>query len=295
MFQEEEAPPPVKKSSKKKTKKDRQKSDRSSVDSEEGTKSRAASRRKKKVKDDLSDEATPTPPPPMPMPPVEMTEISEEQEKPAEPQPPENKSLQLSVWDFSGHPQYLHCHYAFLQQPSLTWLVFDISTYEDEKFGETIGCWLDYIITKSNRLVAMIIGTHADKIKGRKATEICESVHQRITKHIADHRDAIEREIKKITNRSQIPSALTDQLKRYIDLLKLETKIHPQVLPVSSKDLAGIDGLQEATKAMALNKDVYPDVLKVIPSLWSNVEFYVEDKGYAMQVWLQMQLKRNII
>ena len=273
---------PAKKLTKKRSKSVVKKPGRGSVDSEESSRNNSRATRNKSPTKKVSVAEEPPPPPPQPVQ-AEPTNDDGPQE-PKEPEVPEKRVLNLSVWDFSGNPHYLYCNYAFLQQPSLVWLVFDLSTYEDETFAETLGCWIDWIVAKTNHFVGLVVGTHADKLRPKKVEAICENVGEKIKQHLQNHKDLIEREIKKIESKPHISPALSEQLKRYIALLKIEPKIHPQVIAVSSKDSAEMETLQEATKNMALDKGVYPDVLKVIPSLWANVEYNIEDKGYGMQV-----------
>jgi GTPase SAR1 family protein len=262
---------PVKKLTKKRSRSTVKRKERLSVDSEDN--SRASSRVTRKSSPEkkvVVDE------------PVEPPAEGEEAAK--EPEVPEKRSLNLAVWDFSGNSQYLYSSYIFLQQPSLVWLVFDLSTYEDERFAETLGCWIDWIIAKTNHFVAIIVGTQVDKLRPKNVTEICEKVGEKIKQHLQNHNDLIEREIKKIESKPHISPALSEQLKRYIALKKMEPRIFPQVVPVSAKAGAEMENLMEATKSMAMDKTIFPEVLKVIPSLWANVEYYIEDKGYGLQV-----------
>ena len=41
---------------------------------------------------------------------------------------------------------------------------------------------------------------------------------------------------------------------------------------------------------MSSNTKVFPNVMRLIPSLWAEVENYLDDRGYSMQVMQQIHL-----
>ena len=45
-----------------------------------------------------------------------------------------------------------------------------------------------------------------------------------------------------------------------------------------------VQDLQVAVIEMATNKTTFPNVMRHIPSLWAEVENYLDDRGYVMQV-----------
>ena len=200
------------------------------------------------------------------------------------PLPPQDMPLNLSIYDFSGNKRYLFPHYFFLHQPSLCLLAFDLSTYDDSKFDSRIGSWIDFIIARSNQLIILPVGTHVDKLKAKQVKQRCDSVSEKITQHLKKHRANIEREIKKIESRPHISPALSEQLKLYISLLKLESHVYDRVMPVSSLNMNGMDAMLQSIEEMATQKEIFPNVLRSIPSLWGEVENYLEDRGYAMKV-----------
>ena len=103
-----------------------------------------------------------------------------------------------------------------------------------------------------------------------------------VKEYIKEHIKSIEKEIKKIEGRAHIPPSLSEQLKLYISLLKVQTSIHDRVSPVSSASMDGFDVLLSAIESMGADKKVFPNVMRVIPSLWVDVENYVEDRGNVL-------------
>ena len=197
---------------------------------------------------------------------------------------PIGKDLQLTMWDFGGHSAYLYSSYYFLHQPSLVLVVFNLATYKPDKFYETIGYWLDWITVKYNKLVIIPVGTHLDKVVRSRAEETCMNVIDSINEHIENHKKAIRAEMDKIQGIDQIPKALTEQLKLYNRLLRYDTEIYSKPVAISSASLKGMDVLFRGIVEMTDNKDVFPQVMRVIPSMWVEVDNYIDDKGYAMPV-----------
>ncbi len=197
---------------------------------------------------------------------------------------PLGKYLNLSLYDFSGNERYLLQHGFFIQQPALVLAVFNIAEYDDNNFRSLLGRWIDFIIAHSNRLVLLPVGTHADRLPKSKVQEVCQKVLPRIYGYIDSHRKSVEAEIKRIKSRPYISPALSEQLKLYINLTKLQTHVYDKVLAVSSAKFAGFADLLNAIQSMAEDDGIFPHVLREIPTLWGEVENFVDDRGYAMQI-----------
>ena len=73
-------------------------------------------------------------------------------------------------------------------------------------------------------------------------------------------------EIQNIEKLAHIPYTLSEQLKHYLKLTKVEVHVSSAVLPVSCEEYIGIDELLTAMKDIALNKELFPNVMRVIPS-----------------------------
>ena len=54
-----------------------------------------------------------------------------------------------------------------------------------------------------------------------------------------------------------------------------------------------VQDLQVAVIEMATNKTTFPNVMRHIPSLWAEVENYLDDRGYVMQVTFFLILAKN--
>ena len=194
------------------------------------------------------------------------------------------RPFDLSIWDLGGHPSYRFPHYFFMLQPALVLLVFNIKEYSKRNFYNAIGYWIDWMIAKNNKVVFIPVGTHSDQLTMKENERISTEVHREIQQFLVTHKSQIEDEVKKIESRSIIPPALQEQLKHYMSLMRVEKEIYPEVVPISAKDYSGFDRLQEAILAMSMDKKFFPSVMRVIPSLWLDVQNYVEDKGNIMKV-----------
>lgn len=196
---------------------------------------------------------------------------------------PMAKCLPVALWDFTGNPHYLFTHGYFLHEPSLIMLTFNIKKYNEEYFQKEIVPWLDWVICRINKLHILAVGTHADQIGKSKSKEICQNVSERLKKYAMDHLVSIEKDVRKIEDRRYIPQALRTQLQKYIELLEFPYNIDTTVA-FSSLNLFGMEDLQRAIIKKAFNKDCYPFVANTIPTLWVDVEYYIEEKGDDMQL-----------
>ncbi|CAH1781823.1 unnamed protein product [Owenia fusiformis] len=193
------------------------------------------------------------------------------------------KELDISLWDVSGHPSYTFTSYLFLHRESLILIVFNMEEYDSTKFHEMIGRWIDWVLAKNNTITAIPVGTHSDLISEDKVKKICAEVTGRISQYLTNYTKSIQKEVKKIESRSNIPPSLSEQLKLYMNLLRAKTKIYESTIAISSSNMDGFDNMCRAIEQMAI-KEHFPNILKVVPSLWVEVANYIEEKGYAMQV-----------
>lgn len=206
-------------------------------------------------------------------------EVNNEQEKEQEGVDRVGKRLHLSIWDFSGNDRYLVPAYHLIHLPSLCLIVFSMADYDDSKFDSLIGDWLNWIMSKTNKLVLLPVATHSDMVSPSRREEICRNASMKINRFLEDRVKFIDREIKRIESKPHINPALSEHLKHCLSLKRLETLVHPQVIGISSKRNEGFSELEAALKSMAINKGVYEHVLQRIPSLWDQVERYVEERG----------------
>ena len=181
------------------------------------------------------------------------------------------RSLNMAVCDFSGHEQYMFANYFFLHDPALVLLAFNMETYTDETFEHTLGKWLDWVVVKTNKITVIPVGLKADAVSSAKADEICESVQHLLHEHVTRYKTSIEKEIRHIESLSHINAALSEQLKSYIHLLKVRVHFSDHVVKVSAKEYTGVDVLLAEIENIAMNGEIFPNVMREIPSLWMQV------------------------
>ncbi|XP_074657627.1 uncharacterized protein LOC141910751 [Tubulanus polymorphus] len=196
----------------------------------------------------------------------------------------ESKPLNLSIWDLSGNTFYQCEQYFFLEPPCLIILCFNVAEYNSRNFYEKLGIWIDWLLAKLKHLIVIVVGTHADLVPDAQALQVCAEVKESISRYIDEHLKTIERDVQEIKQRTQISPALTEQYKLYMNLLKLQQDIYPDVIAFSSATMRGMDELVTAIKTMAMNKTLFPQVMRVIPSLWLEVENLTEEHGNLMPV-----------
>ena len=80
---------------------------------------------------------------------------------------------QLLIYDFAGQKDYYITHHLFLTGRALYMLVFDLHKYErtDESFQRLVMDWVRSIQARCPGIKLMLVGTHADMIKGEGESE----------------------------------------------------------------------------------------------------------------------------
>ncbi|XP_070173015.1 malignant fibrous histiocytoma-amplified sequence 1 homolog isoform X1 [Littorina saxatilis] len=194
------------------------------------------------------------------------------------------KSLNLCLWDFCGDPFYLYPHYLFHEQPSITVLTFSMADYSTEHFNEHVGSWFDWMIAKTNKLVVVLVGTKSDKVTAKRASEITREVRERLGTHLEKRQTMIESRIKEIETRPVISPTLSESLKTYMKLLQAKFTVQTEVTTTSCKTFHGFDKLREAIEALANDRKLFPNVMRVIPTFWVEVENWLEERGNALVV-----------
>ena len=194
------------------------------------------------------------------------------------------KPLQLSIWDLAGADEFSYPNCIFLQQPCLVLMTFNMADYAETNFNYMIGRWMDQLLARNNKLVVLPVGTHADLLSEARRKSVCWSVRSKMCEHLEQHLAAVQAEMRKIESRPHISTALSEQLKSYLTLLSADMVTHDEVVAVSAKTLEGVPSLFAAIKSMATDKATFPNVMRPIPSLWLDIESYVEERGYQMDV-----------
>nr|KAG5696736.1 hypothetical protein BaRGS_028856 [Batillaria attramentaria] len=194
------------------------------------------------------------------------------------------KSLNLCLWDFCGHPFYLYPHYIFHEQPSITVLTFSMPDYSPQNFEKQVGSWFDWMIAKTNKLVVVLVGTKSDRVTAKRAAEITREVREKLSAHLQRRQGMIERRIQDIEKRPVISPTLSEQLKAYMKLLQAKFTVQTEVISTSAKKFLGFDKLREAIETLANDRKLFPNVMRVIPTFWVEVETWVEERGNALIV-----------
>ncbi|KAK3776900.1 hypothetical protein RRG08_024671 [Elysia crispata] len=194
------------------------------------------------------------------------------------------KSLELSIWDFCGHPFYMYPHYVFFEQPTITILTFNMAAYKPEAFEEQIGCWFDWMIAKTNKIVVILVGTQCDQLSKSRITKVTREVRAKLTEHIERQTELTKSRIRAIEEREHISPTLSEQLKAYMKLLQARYTVQTDVICTSAKKYIGLDRLRQAIESLAGDRQLFPNVMRVIPTFWLDVQHYIEDRGNALSL-----------
>ncbi|XP_046374544.2 malignant fibrous histiocytoma-amplified sequence 1 homolog isoform X1 [Haliotis rufescens] len=194
------------------------------------------------------------------------------------------RSLNLCIWDFCGDPFYLYPHYIFFELPSITVLTFNMAEYKSSKFEEMIGTWFDWMVAKTNKLVVILVGTHCDLISRDRVKDISTEVPKQLQEHLDKQRRMVQERIKVIEEKPNISPTLSEQLKSYMKLLQAKFTVQTDVIVTSSFKYTGFDTFRSAVETLASDEKLFPNVMRVIPTFWVEVEAYIEERGNSMPV-----------
>ncbi|XP_053403318.1 malignant fibrous histiocytoma-amplified sequence 1 homolog isoform X2 [Mercenaria mercenaria] len=195
-----------------------------------------------------------------------------------------NKTLNLCIWDFCGNPFYLYPHYMFFEQPAIAILTFNMYTYTSDKFDEMVSSWFDWMIAKTNKLVVLLVGTHADKLKKEKMKAVCNEVKAKLQAHAEKQRQIVQKKIDEITEKPHISQTLSSQLNAYSLLLHEKFVVQSEVITTSAAKNTGYETIAASVEMLANDSRQFPHVLRPIPTFWLDVESFVEERGNTMVV-----------
>ncbi|CAG5116836.1 unnamed protein product, partial [Candidula unifasciata] len=193
-----------------------------------------------------------------------------------------HQGVKLSIWDFCGHAFYMYPHYTFFEHPSVAILTFNMLDYSEATFQDHIGSWFDWMLAKTNKGAVVLVGTHCDKLDESQMRKVSTEVKARLTKHTDRQTQYIKDSIQEIEDRPHISPTLSEQLKMYRRLLQTKTIVVTDVVCTSSKTYLGFDKVRQSIENLVKDKQLFPRVMRVIPTFWLDVRHYVEDRGNSM-------------
>lgn len=206
----------------------------------------------------------------------------------------EIRPLQLCLWDFCGHPYYQFPHYLFFEQPSVALLTFNMKEFTPQKFNDMIGCWLDWMIAKTNSLKVVLVGTQCDKMSKEKIKEVKAEVKKQMTEFKNYHESILNERINHISQKSEISPTLTERMFSYRKLLIFTDTftVQSDVIATSSAEFVGFDQLRKSIELIAKDENQFPPtpeynlplVLHKVKTFWVDVENYLDEKSNSMVV-----------
>lgn len=85
--------------------------------------------------------------------------------------------------------------------------------------------------------------------------------------------------IQSIESLRHIDPVLSEHLKQCLNLKKVDVRVHDELVCVSSLRNTGFTELVDAIRRLGQDATAFPSTLRQIPSLWDDIERYVEDQG----------------
>ncbi|OAF65529.1 hypothetical protein A3Q56_06767 [Intoshia linei] len=220
-------------------------------------------------------------------------------------------TIDYTFSDFSGNESYYYPNLYFLYEGAMSVIIFNPLDLMTVDLYDCIGRYIDMITTKWNRIVCLIIATHMDVLDQYDKNGVIISKKQNIhpkynnlkpevvvkIKYKLDQlltytnglmqkfKENIKTRISKIENNDHISTALSEQLKQYISLLKREIHIDkrsPFRWKVNSQE--SIDDLTSLLISIKNNNQLYPNCLKPVSALWIDIENYIDQYGNGLVI-----------
>ncbi|XP_019619647.1 PREDICTED: malignant fibrous histiocytoma-amplified sequence 1 homolog [Branchiostoma belcheri] len=212
-----------------------------------------------------------------------------------------DQGLQFEVYDFGGHKVYDFVHQFFLSPLAMNVITVDLEQYTPAEFEETVGKWAKALNAHTPGAVIRMVGTHVDRCTPKdvrlKCEDICDQLRSDEEKQVQIIQDQMKI-IKDVISDSSIIDidhplhgvSRERMLKRYHKLramLESRPKLPWCVAPVSSADpLKGIEDLRKELVSLALNKDVFPALRRVLPETWVRLEQRLLAERREPTLWL---------
>lgn len=181
----------------------------------------------------------------------------------------QDKSFDISVWDFGGEKSYSMMNQLFLSDNTLVWIVVNAQNYD---YVRSVKSWLKAVLSTCDDVDLTIIVTHCDEINSKEAL-------QKITSDIStkvkmDLQDYIEGDISEefplsgtsddSTNSAESESRLVHCAKNLLSSLTV-------IQVTNAFPLTGHEELKRSVRDVIDSKKKF-DLLSPLPSAWSEAE-----------------------
>jgi len=110
----------------------------------------------------------------------------------------------------------------------------------------------------------------------RRLTEPCS---RSCFSHLGERSRFLDGVIHSIEGLPHIDAVQSEHLKHCLSLKKTDVRIHPELVCVSSRLNTGFRDLVSAVRRLGQDSAVFPLTLRRIPTLWDDVEKFVETRG----------------
>ena len=148
---------------------------------------------------------------------------------------PQNKDLELEIWDFGGHMEYQSVSHYFLEEHSLFLLVVDVSEYQTshESYHENAGKWIDELKSIVLQPVVMIAATKSDLVGNSVVVyDRCQHMLRKIAEQEKLDMISIDSDLEKLVENDNSNTGRKEKL----NLMKEKRPVLPKSLISTSYD-----------------------------------------------------------
>ena len=147
---------------------------------------------------------------------------------------PQNKDLELEIWDFGGHMEYQSVSHYFLEEYSLFLLVVDVSEYQtsDESYHKNAGKWIDELKSIVLQPVVMVAATKSDLVSSVVVYDRCQHMLRKIADQEKRDMKSIDSDLTQLVKNDNLNTGKKEKL----NLMMEKRPVLPKSLISTSRD-----------------------------------------------------------
>ena len=205
---------------------------------------------------------------------------------------PENKDLELEIWDFGGHMEYQSVSHYFLEEHSLFLLVVDVSEYQTshESYHENAGKWIDELKSIVLQPVVMIAATKSDLVGSSVVVyDRCQHMLTNISEQEKLDMISIDSDLEKLVENDNSNTGRKEKL----NLMKEKRPVLPKSLISTSDDDHEIEiSADEKTfivATSACSTSILIQLMDVLLHTGSDTELFPHLRTNLPLLWVEIE------
>ncbi|XP_071617680.1 malignant fibrous histiocytoma-amplified sequence 1 homolog [Heliangelus exortis] len=194
------------------------------------------------------------------------------------------EDFKFLFWDFAGQLEYYTTHHVFITPRALVILVINLHMYQtnDETFKELVGFWINNLAMRVPSSVVLPVGTHVDCCQEEEVEEKRCHIMAKIAAMLRERKSNLTHLINNLEG-SEEPELYMDQWERLKEMESCTLSIL-NLVAVNCRDPRDIKKLEAALLEHVRNEELFPEVVRVLPPVYRQVEAAIIDISQSEEV-----------